>query len=223
MAGVLVAALAAAALTLLARRLAGALAVAPSLSLTALATLLFAVMVAAVRVGGGVLSIWVSTAVVVAFGLAMSFPKAGLLQLAAVWAPILVEEAWAWGWLRRSGASLFGRAPASSAAPEAEVTRPAAAVLQQLTRSADGDAEQLAGWLRMPLATGQRSGSLHVAFCPPFRAAPQVEFEQLEGPAARIRIGQLMPYGVRLDVKLSAPSPAPAGLLLRFVARSACE
>ena len=101
---------------------------------------------------------------------------------------------------------------------------PALEVLQQLTRrhAADGS-EDLSGWLRMPFAPGQRTASLHVAFCPPFARTPEVSAQQLDGPAVRIKTGQLLPYGVRLDLKLSAAAEMPSGVLLRFSARSAGE
>ena len=75
----------------------------------------------------------------------------------------------------------------------------------------------------MPFAPGQRTASLHVAFCPPFARTPEVSAQQLDGPAVRIKTGQLLPYGVRLDLKLSAAAEMPSGVLLRFSARSAGE
>ena len=95
-------------------------------------------------------------------------------------------------------------------------------VTQQLTRSqaADG-AEELSGWLRMAFAAGQRTGSLHVAFCPPFAVTPELEVEQLDGPEARIKTAQLLPYGARLDLKLAAAAEEPTSVLLQFSARTA--
>ena len=94
-------------------------------------------------------------------------------------------------------------------------------VLQQLTRSGAADgSEQLAGWLRVPFAPGQRTGSVHVAFCPPFNRTPELVVEQLAGPEARIKTAQLLPYGVRLDLKLNAAGEQPASVLLQFSARA---
>jgi hypothetical protein len=94
-------------------------------------------------------------------------------------------------------------------------------VIQQITRrrAVDGR-EALSGWIRVPLAGGQRNASVHVAFCPPLRA-PQMTVQQREGPPARIRAVQVLPYGTRLDVKLVQPSPAAADLLLEFTAQAA--
>lgn len=101
---------------------------------------------------------------------------------------------------------------------------PADDVLQQLVRSraADGS-ERLAGWLRIPFAAGQRTGSEHVAFCPPFDRTPHVAVEQLDGPAVRVKTAQLLPHGVRLDLKLAAVTEEPVAVILRFSAQSHAE
>jgi hypothetical protein len=44
--------------------------------------------------------------------------------------------------------------------------------------------------------------------------------EQLEGPEARIKTAQLMPYGARLDLKLAATAEGPCSVLLQFSARA---
>ena len=67
-------------------------------------------------------------------------------------------------------------------------------VSQQLTRSQTADGvEELSGWLRIAFVAGQRTGSLHVAFCPPFVTTPELAVEQLDGPEARLKTAQLMP------------------------------
>ncbi len=92
-------------------------------------------------------------------------------------------------------------------------------VLQQLIRrrAADGG-EILSGWLRVPLAASQRTANVHVAFCPPFPRTPQVAVEQLDGPAARIKKVQVLPYGVRLDLKLVEISDTADPVVLHFSA-----
>jgi hypothetical protein len=98
---------------------------------------------------------------------------------------------------------------------------PSPDVLQQLTLCRDAAGrQQLSGWLRLPLQAGQRSGNLHVAFCPPFAEPPQVDFEHSGGPAGVIKAGQVLAYGARLDVKLAAPAEHPESVLVRFSAKS---
>jgi len=92
-------------------------------------------------------------------------------------------------------------------------------VTQQLTRSTTAQGgDMLCGVLRLDLAAGQRTGNLHVAFCPPFAGTPELSAVQLDGPEARIKIAQLLPYGARLDVKLIALTKEPAGVLVQFTA-----
>jgi hypothetical protein len=111
---------------------------------------------------------------------------------------------------RQPGAAM----PPLDAAPGDEV-------LQQIVRSQTPDGgEELSGWFRMPLVPGQRSGSLHVAFCPPLPRAPQVSCQQVSGPEARIKTAQVMPYGARLDVKLSAAAESAGSVVVRLTARS---
>ena len=99
---------------------------------------------------------------------------------------------------------------------------PAENVLQQLTLSQQADgAQQLAGWLRVRLSAGQRSCAAHVAFCPPFSQTPELALEQLDGPPAQDSHCEVLPYGVRLEVKLAATAAGPASVLLRFAARAA--
>jgi hypothetical protein len=150
----------------------------------------------------------------------------------------VVEESGAWFWIFRKwirkSPSSAQRSPDSpvpsdsrsaltmAAVPLIAVDAiPAEEVFQQLTRSraADG-AEELSGWLRMPFAAGQRTGSVHVAFCPPLPETPELSVEQIDGPEARVKTAQLLPYGVRLDLKLVAAAEEPASVLLQFSART---
>jgi hypothetical protein len=94
-------------------------------------------------------------------------------------------------------------------------------ITQQLTRSQAADGvDELSGWLRIAFPAGGRTGSIHVAFCPPFAATPELALEQLDGPEARIKTAQLMPYGARLDLKLAAAADGPTRVLLQFSART---
>jgi hypothetical protein len=104
---------------------------------------------------------------------------------------------------------------------EFEPVAPAADVLQQLTlRTTAEGGQELSGWLRLWLAKGQRTGSLHVAFCPSFDELPQVQAEAVSGPGCRIKAAQVLPYGARLDVKLDEPAAEDESVLVWFFARS---
>ena len=72
----------------------------------------------------------------------------------------------------------------------------------------------LAGTLSTRLAAGQVTAHVHVAFCPAFESVPRLDFRQAAGPAARIKLGQVLPHGARIDVKLDAPPAEPVFLEL---------
>jgi hypothetical protein len=94
-------------------------------------------------------------------------------------------------------------------------------VSQQFTRTAAADgAEEIAGWLRISFAAGQRTKNAHLAFCPPFARTPQLSVEQLDGPEARIKTAQVLPYGARLDLKLPPTGESSASIVLHFTARA---
>jgi hypothetical protein len=83
-------------------------------------------------------------------------------------------------------------------------------IVQQLTRTTTGDgADVLRGLLYAAFSAGGRATSVHVAFCPPFRERPRIEFRQTDGPPARIKLAQLLAFGARFDIKL--PTPAQGG------------
>jgi len=137
------------------------------------------------------------------------------------WGLLILEEAWTL-WPRARAGDAAKRPPVMPlpAASAAIAATPASEVVQQLTRSqaADGS-ELLTGFLRLAFAPGQRTASVHVAFCPPFKSAPRLEVRQCEGPSARVKTVQLLPYGARLDLKLAAPADKPLAVLLQFSAR----
>ena len=164
------------------------------------------------------------------FAAALSVPGTGVLGLVALWTPIVAEEVWS---IYRT---FFRRPSPRPVRPTAELSAPAfgliaaapvaepqadGEVTQQLTRSraADGT-ETLSGWLRLAFAPGQRQATAHLSFCPAFAQAPLLEVRQTEGPAARVKTGQVLPYGVRLEVKLASPAGDAITVRLAFSARS---
>ncbi|MCR4412384.1 MAG: hypothetical protein NUV77_08170, partial [Thermoguttaceae bacterium] len=147
------------------------------------------------------------SAMLAVLGLAVSLPETSPGGLAAFWSILVAEEALAWSRhvrLRR------------------DVRRDFAAddqTLQHLvrTRSPDG-IETIEGWLRASLAPGQRTTSVHVAFCPPLPMPPEVAVEQVNGPPAKVTAAQTLPYGVRFDLKLAELSDQPCEVVLHCTA-----
>ncbi len=227
--------LVAAAMVVAWRRLAGALTSPPPPAVLLTAAVL-ATSVAAVRGGqwhgarppvaalwGGMILTSLATAVLT---LGLCLPGTPIAWVAVVGALFAAEESWTW--LRR----LRPRTPSRGAGCQPAVEKgqvgnlslqevPPDGVLQQLTRSrAAGGAEEISGWLRTSFAAGQRTASVHVAFCPPLAAVPELAVEQIDGPEARIKTAQVLPYGARVDLKLAAASGEPASVLLQFSART---
>ncbi len=170
---------------------------------------------------------------IVVLGLALSLPQTGVVELLMFWAILLGGELWL---VRpdKSRAStqrqVLPKAPSFEAPSPIPIVSsdaeevPADNVLQQLTRSQGADgSEQLAGWLRMPFGPGQRTASVHVAFCPPFERCPAIDVAQCDGPTTRVKTTQLLPYGARLDLKLAAPPERAESVLLQFSARLEAE
>lgn len=72
-----------------------------------------------------------------------------------------------------------------------------------LSRRQTEDGEQIEGWVRAHFAAGQRETTIHVAFCPPMSACPEIETEELDGAGLEIRVAAVFPFGVRLSVRRS--------------------
>jgi hypothetical protein len=182
------------------------------------------------RVGGPGLDTLMISLATLSIALSLSLTGSHPFALVGFWAVVIAGELWTWrGVLFRASVSKVGPpvTPPYSALPEHsresdEPAEPAADVLQQLTlrRTAEGGHE-LSGWLRMPLAAGQRTGSLHVAFCPSFDHAPTVQAEPVSGPDCRVKAAQILPCGTRLDVKLDEAAGEGDNALVWF--HAACS
>lgn len=93
-------------------------------------------------------------------------------------------------------------------------------VCQQLTRAQSRThGDTVAGMLRALFQPGERSHSLHVAFCPPLPARPLVEVVQLSGPRTRVKAADIQPFGIRFDLRLAALSTREEDVLIHFEAR----
>lgn len=178
------------------------------------------------------ISIATSTAVC---GLAcgLTFAATPLGVRAVFWLIVLGSELAAWRAYR--GAAPFkpggegshretATAGVGARLPQRRAPRPPAdaTVLQQQVRirSAAG-CETLTGDFRAAFLPAQRSTSLHVAFCPPFVLAPDVHVQQISGPEARLKIAQVLPFGARIDVKLSREATTSTEVVVHVAAQ--CE
>jgi hypothetical protein len=147
----------------------------------------------------------------------------GTSESAVVFVGFLVatEEACSWMLLLRQ-LSHDEAKPAADAIEDADEPLGEALpdnVIQQMTRRQDADGtEQITGSIRALFAPGQRTTSVHLAFCPPFGAIPELEFEQIAGPEASIKAAQTLAYGARLDLKLTEPAEEACFATVQFFA-----
>jgi hypothetical protein len=154
-------------------------------------------------------------------GLALSWPGGKLLALAPFWALLVATEASAWRQVARRG-----KLPASSvrsarpAAPSGVIAP--AELCQQVSRGVTADGRQTVyGWLRAEFQPGQRTAFAHVAICPSLPGLPRVTFRQTSGPEARVKAGQVLPYGIRFELKLAAAPDRARHVRLDFSAEAA--
>ncbi len=112
------------------------------------------------------------------------------------------------------------RSLASSRQPPRRAPRTRFALRQQLVRfQGSNGADVLRGRIREPVAPGQRTAVVHVAFCPPFAEQPELMVRQQGGPDARIKVGPLWAHGARLEIKLNRPTPRTSVVSLSLSAR----
>jgi hypothetical protein len=165
----------------------------------------------------------VSIAVVAAAG-ALSIPGAEQASLAALWITVVAEEAIGWGIFLRRGRDGAGGCQVGQTGLPRRSQRQArsARTVQRLVRTVAADAtEEIDGRLVARIAPGQRTEYLHVAFCPPLARTPELTWEQVEGPPARIKPGQVLAFGARLDIKLDEPAEEALDVAVEF--RAVCR
>lgn len=188
---------------------------------------------ATARSRAAVYAAWAAPSLVlVIWAAGVSLAGSDALGLAALVGTLLLEEGWSWGRLRRRAelgvprdtATLEPPTPRGAGSPLAAVLHdlppaqdePDEAVTQQLTRRQAETGEVIEGWVRVSFAAAQRHATAHVAICPPLARVPVCFAEQSDGPAARIKVAQVLPYGVRFELKLDEPAVEPSGVYVEF-------
>jgi hypothetical protein len=109
--------------------------------------------------------------------------------------------------------------------PIAPETLPAAdeppGLRQRFARFANQSGEdRVVGRVLVELAPGSRAGHAHVGFCPPFAALPTVEVTtDYDGVEAVVSAAEVLPWGLRVECRLSEPAEEPVAIPVEFVAR----
>lgn len=178
------------------------------------------------------------------FGLAWLAGLAGsLLTVGAVLVVGVAEEVWAldqWRRFRRGrtksaetsrSSVVVTTQPATPDAPatlqidaelaeadEEEAWTPPG-VFQQLTRGTDPErGEYVVGILRAEFQPGQRTQTLHVAFCPPLASVPHIAVQPIDGPPSSASVAQAEVFGARFELRLNRAWEQAQEVVLQFEA-----
>jgi hypothetical protein len=94
--------------------------------------------------------------------------------------------------------------------------------LQQLTRyrAADGT-HSILGTLIAEFEPGDRTATLHIAFCPPFERLPTVALEAVDDSFATVKLTQLLHNGVQIEVRLPQTPDEKQSVTIELMATEA--
>ena len=112
-----------------------------------------------------------------------------------------------------------GRRRRRSYAPAA---RPPGRLRQRLARyDVPGGGDCLRGRINIAVGAGVRSAQGHVGFCPAFAELPAVEVTtDYDGVEATVSAAEVLPWGVRVEVRLAEPAEAPLEIPVDLSVRS---
>jgi hypothetical protein len=178
-------------------------------------------------------AVWAApSAVLMLWAAGLSLREASSGGLLGLWGLLVAEETWSWGrlWQYPSApaepngvavrpslaAPQSGRSPAGAIVVD-EGDEEIEAISQQVVRRRQPDgSETIEGWVRTEFLRGQRHGAAHVAICPPLDRVPRCFAEQMDGPAAQIKVGQVLAYGARFEIKLDKPAERATSVIVEF-------
>lgn len=93
---------------------------------------------------------------------------------------------------------------------------------QRITRSRETpDGDIFHAVVRCRFSPHQRNGTVHIGFCPPFRAIPEISVRAIDGPGAGIVMGETLAWGARIDIRLKQDYPDPSSCVLEVLAHVA--
>jgi hypothetical protein len=180
-----------------------------------------------------VTALWLPQLALMLFAVACSYPGRRFVDW-LVWLPVVVVNSagpqllagWQPTRLGRAGSRAASKrnSPLATLDESAGSTDDFDTMLQQLSRSraADGH-ETVHGTLTAEFGPGERTTTLHVAFCPPFELLPHVEAEIADGPDATVKVAQVLHNGARLEIRLSEPASIPIAVEIEIVAEEPGE
>jgi hypothetical protein len=85
---------------------------------------------------------------------------------------------------------------------EAEEPEIPEGLVQQVTRVLEGERESIHALVRAEIAAHDRLSVVHLAFCPPLAARPELTAHAVDADDAEVRITQAEAFGARIEVRL---------------------
>jgi len=104
--------------------------------------------------------------------------------------------------------------------PEAELP---AGLVQQLTRVREDDRESIHALLLAEIPPGDSLAAIHVAFCPPLEATPELTAHALDTDDAEVRITQAETFGSRIEVRVREVASEQRSVLVEVLGSATCR
>jgi hypothetical protein len=177
-----------------------------------------------------------TTLLLVLWAVGLGLPQTSPGGLVGIWGIVLAVEAvsWARRWANSNRRALpHDRVARLDALPSSNVHGPGTfavvdaespeQISQHVVRKRDDDGEVIEGWLRVDFAARQRHATAHLAICPPLGHTPRCYAEPSSGPDAELKVAQVLPYGVRFEVKLDAVPSDATNVVIDFAIREQLE
>ncbi len=90
-------------------------------------------------------------------------------------------------------------------------------LVQQLTRTLEGDRESIHALAKAEILANDRFAAVHIAFCPPLAGPPQLSAHAIDTDGAEVRITQAEVFGVRLEVRFTSTKPTPRKVMIEIL------
>jgi len=106
---------------------------------------------------------------------------------------------------------------ATQSAAEVEHPEIPLGLVQQLTRTLEGNRESIHALVRAEIGANDRLAVVHLSFCPPLAAPPQLSAHPLDADEADVRITQAETFGARLEVRLPLANDTPRTVIIEVL------
>jgi len=203
------------------RRIAGALDQPPSSAALVLAAIGLAIAAALLRR---------ATPRVAALKAASACPSVvAILLLASVTLPGTSSLGIAMAWFVLIGSEVAGRLLTQLASKQqvelldlSEKPEIEEGLVQQLTRVREGDRESIHALLQAEVAAGDRLAIVHIAFCPPLAARPELTAHAMVTDEADVKITQAETFGTRIEVRLPRTHELERTVVVEVLGSATC-